>query len=74
MAEMLKKWEKTELPVLNISDPIKNKPNKKIGAFCNRSRIHINKSICKIAIKDCPLTLFIEFSLKYPLVVLATLD
>ena len=34
MAEMLKKWEKTELPVLNIvSDPIKNKPNKKLGLF-----------------------------------------
>ena len=33
MAEMLKKWEKTELPVLNISDLIKNKPNKKLGLF-----------------------------------------
>ena len=33
MAEMLKKWEKTELPILNISDPIKNKPNKKLELF-----------------------------------------
>jgi len=33
MAEMLKKWEETELPVLNISDPINYKPNKKIWAF-----------------------------------------
>ena len=33
LAEMLKKWEKTELPVLNISDPIKNKPNEKLGLF-----------------------------------------
>ena len=33
MAKMLKKWEKTELPVLNISDPIKNKPNEKLGLF-----------------------------------------
>ena len=33
MAKMLKKWEKTELPVLNISDTIKNKPNKKLGLF-----------------------------------------
>ena len=33
MAEMLKKWEKTELPVLNISDPIKNKPNKELRLF-----------------------------------------
>ena len=33
MAKMLKKWQKSELPVLNISDPIKNKPNKKLGLF-----------------------------------------
>ena len=37
MAEMLKKREKTELPVLNISDPIKNKPNKILGHFVIRA-------------------------------------
>ena len=33
MAKMLKKWEKSELPVLNISDPIKNKHNKELRLF-----------------------------------------
>lgn len=43
--EMLKKTEETGLPILNVSNQIKKKPNQKDGASCNRSRVMPNRYV-----------------------------